>query len=95
MMLVTCAGTLGTAKRCVRLSEHRRSIACETNSSCYQDTVISVVQVYGKQALSADSDMSGSKEVVEASKVFMKNMAALTSRSRVVSWTVPPGLVSV
>lgn len=41
------------------------------------------------------SDIVQSKEAVESTKVFMKKMAALTSKKRVDSRTVPTGLVSM
>lgn len=55
----------------------------------------SLVEVYANHVLSADSTITGSDEVDEASKCFVKKMVALASKITVGSWTVPPGLATI
>lgn len=53
------------------------------NSACFQDAHLSLVVISTKQVLISDYDIAQSKEAVESSKMFVKEMAPLASRSRV------------
>lgn len=64
-------------------------------SACFQDVLPSLAEVYAKQVLQLNSDRTSSQEVVEASKMLMKEMSAITPRRRVDVWTLPSGLVPV
>lgn len=52
------------------------------------------MEVYAKQVLSPGSYMVEREETVEASKVFVKEIAAFTIKRRVHSWTMPAEFVS-
>lgn len=52
----------------------------------------SPVNVSAKQVLSADSDITGNKEVVDAIEGFLKEMAVLVSKRIVDGWNVPSDL---
>lgn len=45
--------------------------------------------------MSLDSEIAGGEESVEASKMFVKKMTALTAKRSVYSYILPPGLVPV
>lgn len=53
----------------------------------------SFIDVFAKYIFRLDSNIAGSKETIEASKVCVKEMAALESRKEVHSWTMLPGPV--
>lgn len=53
------------------------------------------MEVYIKQVLSADFDINGSDELVEASKVLVMKMAALGYKQTGNIWTLLPRLVPV
>lgn len=75
--LDTCDGSLLSAKASFRLSEHRQFLGYETNYACFQDERLPMVEGYVMQVLSADYDLAGNNEMVQASKVFLEEIAAL------------------
>lgn len=94
-MLDTCTGTFVISKACLWLPELRRFGARENNSACFQDEAPLLVEGYGKQISSADSDMTGSDEAAEASKVVVIEVAAFPSKRGFDCWNVAPGLAPV
>lgn len=95
LVLDTCAGTLMTAKDCLRLSEHSRIYGCEMDAACFPDALPSQMEVYTKHVLSPCSNVAGNEHAVEASKVFLKEVIVFTSKRKVGSWTVLPVIVPV
>lgn len=53
------------------------------------------MEIFTKQVLRADFDISRSIGMVEASKVIVKKLAALTSKRKVDKWTEIPGFVFI
>lgn len=66
-----------SAKSCLHMPELRRLFGYEKGSACFQDLRHSLVEIYTKLVLNADSAITGSGEVVEARNVFVKEMAGL------------------
>lgn len=67
-MLYTCAGALSTTKACLKLFENHPVIRCEKDSACFQDALLSLMEVYAKKMLSAASNVAGSEGAVEAKR---------------------------
>lgn len=59
------------------MPEHCRFIGCEKGSALFADVLSSLGNVHTKQVLSADFDRTRSARGVEASKAFVREMAAL------------------
>lgn len=59
--------------------------------ACYHDVLSSIVEIYAKQGLLLLSGIAESKKAAKASKVFMEELEALESSTRVYSWAVPAG----
>lgn len=57
--------------------------------------VPSLLLLYAKSVLRADSDETGSEEAVGARDLLVRKIAQLLWRSKFDTWTVPPGLVLV
>lgn len=60
-----------------------RFTECKKDSSCFQNAFTTLMEIYAEQVLGLDYNKAGSKEVVEAGKVFLKEMAALEWKRRV------------
>lgn len=95
LVLNTCAGTSLTPKACLLVSEHLHSAGCEKNSASFHDALSLRMEVYANQVLSADSDLTGSREAVEMSRMFVKEIAVPLSKRTADSQNVPSGLVPV
>lgn len=54
-----------------------------------------LVKLFATQVLSPDSVISESNEAVDANAVFVKEVAALSSTTKVDSWIMLPGFVPV
>lgn len=83
-------GILPAAKEYLQQLEHRRFAGCKNDYTCFQGTPPSLVEVCVSSILSVTSKIAGSWEVVKASKVFVKERAAVVSRRTVDIWTVLP-----
>lgn len=94
-MLDNSAGIYATAKVCLQLPERRRIVGCVKDSARFQDVFPSLEKGCAKQVFSADYNIAGGDEVVEAEKLFVNVTAALELKSRVTTWTLPPLFVSV
>lgn len=65
------------------------------DTACFQDSHPLLGEVYVHRALSQNSNITGSKKVVEVAKVFVKETKGLTSKRMADSCTVPSGPVPV
>lgn len=70
-------------------------MGCDKDSVCFQDALQSLVKVHAKQDSCPGSEIAGREETTEASKVLVKEVAAILSRRRAEKWTVPLGLISI
>lgn len=93
--LDSCAGTLETEMASLQLPEHHTCVGWEKDFACFHDAPPLLMEVGTKQVMNADCDITGGKEVLEASKVFVKGMACFVLERRVDSRSVPPGIVPV
>lgn len=64
----------------MQLLDHHWLVGWEKSSAILHDKVPSLVEVYKKRVLRPDSDRNGSEEIVEAEKVFVKDMEAFVSK---------------
>lgn len=95
LLLNTCDDALETAKGCLQLPKHRRSILCEKYYESVQHTQPSLVEEYARQVLSLATDIAGSEKADKISKVVLKWKGALGLWIWADSWTVSVGFVSV
>lgn len=57
LVLDVCFRTFGNANPGLQRHENHRFVECEKIFACFQDTVPSLVEAYGKHVLSSDSDL--------------------------------------
>lgn len=71
-----CAGTSARETACLHLQKQCRLVHCKKYSASYQNSIQSHVKVYGKRRRNSEPEIRGSKKLVEASKLFVKETAA-------------------
>lgn len=92
-LMDTCPKTLTTAEASLQLSGHLRHFGCEKESSCFQDALPPLVELYANPALNPNSDITGSEVAAEARKVFVKVMVALASNIWLIAGLCRPNLL--
>lgn len=92
LLLNTWNDTSATEKEYLQLLEHRRITSHESPSVSFCDALPFPVEVYEMQILGTVSPMVWNNEAVEASNVFVKDIAALVVKRAVERFTVLPEL---
>ena len=85
-------GTFATAKACLSLPKHRVCITCDKDPECIEHALPSVVQVFAKQVLNANSDITQPPEIEEAAHVFLRYRKKVQDSHVSDAWKSPPGL---
>lgn len=83
LVLDTCVSTFATTKARLQLFEDYRFVACEMDYASLPDALSSLMEVYAKQNLSSESDITNSYGRFEASNVFVEKIVALVSTSTI------------
>lgn len=95
LVLHTCAGTLVTARPFLQLLDSCMSVCFEKDFACPQKTLPSFMNIYSKCILSAESNIAGGSIDVEERRMYVNDLAALTSKGKFDCWTAPSGLFPV
>lgn len=75
-------GSLASAKACSQLPEHYRLAGSGKYSSCSQNRLPSLLEVYAKQDFSPDFEITGSEKFGEKCTLFVKSIAASMTRMK-------------
>lgn len=95
LVLDTCTGILAPGKACLQLPEYGWFPRSEKEPACFRDALPAPVELHLNYVSSPDPDSDWSKKAVEEGSAFMREMAGMSSRRTVDSWTLPLGFVSV
>lgn len=80
---------------CWQLPEHRLFICFEKGSTCSQDALLLLEKTIREVGFDIQRNIAESQKAVEASKVFLEEMASPTLTRRPDRWTVPSVSVSM
>lgn len=72
LRLDTSAGTVVTAKIFLQLSEHGRFVGYQKYFALIHVSLPSLEDIYAEQVVNLVSDLDGSEDIFEASKVYLK-----------------------
>ena len=91
-----CAGTFSVAKACLSMEKHRRFVGTDRDSVCVEVAEDPVLELYAKQLLDPQSDITTtSLDVRKAAQVLCNELTRIEVRRRADAWTTPSGLVPV
>lgn len=66
-----CTETFSTAKACMGLSQRMKFIGCQTDSVLFNASGPIVIETFVRNVLSSKLQITGSTEVVEATKSYV------------------------
>lgn len=92
LVLITCACSLVTAKYCLQLLEHCRFLGLERNLACFQDALLSLVEIYSKLVFGPESQIVGREKAVETSEVFVRNWKPSNQEKGLIAGLCQPDL---
>lgn len=85
-------GTFAVAKACLSLPSHRRCVCGDADPRCIQHGLLQLVEVFARQLLNEDSDITATPAVNSAATTFLNSVEAIRARKFVNTWETPPGL---
>lgn len=68
----TCADTLVTGKTCLMLPEYCRFVGSEKSSTCFQNAMLSLVEINTKHILSSQSNIDETWVAVKARNILFE-----------------------
>lgn len=77
LVLETYVFTLATIQACLKRTQHYWCACCKEDTVCFQDAIFLLPNVYTEQFFCLKSDLIGSKQTFEESRVFVKKMNTL------------------
>ena len=89
------AGTYSTARACLLLPAHRRCIVSNIDPNCKKHAFQQLVDVFARQVLNGNSDITGTDKTKKAAAVFINTWDAIRAKRQVDAWCAPPGLPSM
>lgn len=85
------AGSYSTGRACMLLSQHRRCILGDIDPKCHKFAMRQLVEVYARQLLNVESDITGPKELEHAATVFLRQVDRINAGKMQKTWNVPAG----
>ena len=85
------AGSFSTGRACMLLPQHRRCVLGDLDPTCHKFGMQQLVEVYARQLLNEESDITGDDELLRDARLFLHSMDRINAAKLRKQWNTPPG----
>lgn len=90
-----CAGTFSTARGCMILPKNKKFVGIGIDQICLQKSLPQLLETYARKVLNPEPDISGTAQVIYATKTLIKKVDSINFRNMLYTMKVPFALQDI